>query len=262
MDSFDDDAVASIVRRAVELDAGRGEMSSIDHDALVAAATEVGIDRSAIELAIAEHQVRPVARRRRLDRVFGPRQAVVARRIDLAPGLVYTAVGEWLTRAQFRPLRRDRHVTVWDRRTDLAASARRLVAALVGGVRLGETSRLEVQVVPVGTDSALVQISGEHPSRRVAAAATSASLATVGAASLVAAIWVPPVALLALPTVAGAAGIAFAARHQARRTSVDIDRLLDQLAADERPNLLGVPRRTPGWRGRIPHARSQGQPTS
>lgn len=248
MNEFDDDAVSRIVRRAVELDTGRGDAAGVDRESLVAAATEVGIDRSAIELAIAENQMRPVPQRRALDRVVGPRQAVAARRIDAAHDPVYIAVGEWLTRAQFRPLYRNQHVTVWDRRSDFTASARRLLSIVVGGVRLGEATRIEVQVVPIDGRATLVQIIGENPSRRVAAAASSASLATLGAASLVAGLWVPPVALFAIPSVIGAAAISFASKRQAKRAATEFDRLLDQLAANERPSFLGTPKRATAWR--------------
>lgn len=242
MDEFDDDAVAAIVRRAVELDTTPHEAAAgIDRASLVRAATEAGIDRSAIERAIAEHRLRPVPDRGRLDVVVGPRVAVGWRQVDRPAHEVESALTAWLTSARFRPLRRESGFTMWERRTDLAAGVHRAASSLVGGGRFRGAARIEVEVVPVDEQRTLVQLRGDRAGAR--GAALSGSAASVGVAGVAGVLLGGSgLVVLSLPLAAAAVAIALGTKEKTRRTTSDFDQLLDQVAASEQPNLLGVAR--------------------
>lgn len=253
MNEFDDDAVARIVRRAVELD-GTHQLagSGIDRAALVRAATEAGLDRGAIELAIAEHGLTPAPQPQRFDSLVGPRLAVGSRQIDRPASDVESAITEWLTNSRFRPLRREPHRTLWERRTDLAAGAHRVASSLVGGGRFRGAARLEVEIVPIDADRTLVQMRGDRAAVRNAT--LSGGLATVGVAGVAgvagAVIGATGLVILSLPVAAAAVAVALGTKQTTRRTQSDVDQLLDQVVATERPSLLGVPRSRSSLRAR------------
>lgn len=245
MNNFDGDAVARIVQRAVELDSDRldvvhGDRTGIDRRSLVLAATEVGIDASAIQTAIAEYDIGPGPRPARLDAILGPRHPTASRRIAARSDRVDAAIVEWLTRVNFQPIRRDRHHSIWDRRTDLAARTQRVAASAVGGERLHLTRRIDVRVVPIDETSSLVQVSSDRTTARTGALAATLGLLGAGATAVVAGVVVvPALGVNAVLCAAAAAGVAVVTRRRTERATTDLERLLDRLAADERPNLLG-----------------------
>jgi hypothetical protein len=155
-------AADEVLRRAAEISA-RGQAvpadAGYDRRALTDAASEVGIERRAVELALAEHDAGILHHADARGGLLGASRVLETRVVDRSVTESNGHVTHWL-RAQL--LHRDeRHGTaeVWRPRDDLGAKLRRKVDARTARrVRLGEVDAVEVSVVDCGEGKSLVRL--------------------------------------------------------------------------------------------------------
>ena len=241
----DDSTLDRIIRRAQELDEGR-RSDGIDEESLVAAAAEVGISPESMWESMAVERLGPPPRRRRADRVVGPRRVVVERSIHRPAAEVLDLLDEWLTSGHhLRRIERTGGHGIWRKRTDVAANAQRAMRSLVGGAAHGAERVFEARVVPMGPDAALIRVEADRTaSRRTTLGAAGGISAASVASGAVAATAVPPLAVIAIPGLAVAGASTWAGRRTAGRLDTELARLLAQVGAGERPSHLGgLPRR-------------------
>jgi len=247
---LDRDAISRILARAQDLEAGSShDDSGIEPEALVEAATEVGIHPDAVRdaLAIERFTVAP-SERRRLDRVSGPATIVIEREVPLTVAATLDGVEAWLTSVHRLVCDRRTSASLHARRrTDASARIGRTVAGWRGDGRLGGVGVLEVEAVPqvVGSTPAhprtLVRVRADrHDARtlRLAGGGTI-GLAGVGAGAVTAAAEVAPAApVIALPLLVGGYVVARTGRGQADRLELELERMVTLVASGERPTGL------------------------
>lgn len=251
------DDVSRILTRAQEIETrdpsgdGMEDDSGIEPDALIAAASEVGIDPNAVRdsLAIERLALEP-SDEKRLDRLAGPAAIIVEREVPLHVADAITGIETWLTSV---------HRLVCDRRTDAALHARprtdtsarvgRTVAGWRGDGRLGGVRSLDIEAVPqvVGSSPArprsVVRIRADRHDARSVRLAGGSTVGLVGvgagAATLAAnAVFVAPV--VALPLMMGGYFVVRSGRGHADRLELELERLITRVARGERPaGLLG-----------------------
>ncbi|MFP5577842.1 MAG: hypothetical protein ACLGIZ_06330 [Acidimicrobiia bacterium] len=155
-------AADQVLRRAAEISAEDRPVpvhGGYDRRSLTDAASEVGIDRRAVELALAEHDagiLRPADGRGGL---LGPSRVLETRVVPRTVPESSGHVTHWL-RSQL--LHRDeRHgaAETWRPRDDLGAKLRRKVDARTSRkVRLGDVDAVEASVVDCGEGRSLVRL--------------------------------------------------------------------------------------------------------
>jgi len=247
------DDVRRILARAQEIEtrADPADDSGVEPEALIAAASEVGIDPNAVRdaLAIERFELEPRGHGR-LDRLVGPAAVVIEREVPLHVTDALDGIEAWLTSV---------HRVVCDRRTDAALRARprtdtsarvgRTVAGWRGDGRLGGVRSLDVEAVPqmVGSSPAsprsVVRIRADRHDARSMRLAGGGTVGLVGmgagAASLAtSAVVVAPI--VALPLMMGGYFVARSGRGDADRLELELERLISRVARGERPaGLLG-----------------------
>ncbi len=236
----DDGTLDRIIRRAQELDEGR-RTDDLDEEALVAAASEVGISPESMRESMALERLGPAPRRRAGDRLVGPRRIVVQRTVARPAADVLDLLDEWLTSGHhLRRVDRGGDGGVWQKRSDVAASTQRAVKSLAGGASLGGVRIVEARVVPVGSDAALVRVEADRTASRRTTAGAAGGIAAVSVASgAAAAVIVPPFAVVAVPGLIVAGASSWSGRRTAARLDVELVRLLSQVRDGERPGLRG-----------------------
>lgn len=249
-DRLDRDAVSRILARAQELEAAAPEDEpGIEPEALVEAATEVGIDPNAVRDSMAIERFTVTSPDdRRLDRVSGPAAIVIERELPLTVSATLDGVEAWLTSVHRLVCdRRSSSSLHARRRTDASARLGRTVAGWRGDGRLAGVNALDVEAVPqvVGSTPArprtLLRIRADrHDARTVRlVGGSTVGLAGVGAGAVTAAAEVAPAApVVALPLLVGGYVIARTGRGQADRSALELERMITLVASGERPTGL------------------------
>jgi len=250
---LDRDAVERVLRRAHAIEAQEAPApdDGIEPAALVAAATEVGIDPNAVRDSLAlERFVGPGAVERRFDRVAGPDRVVVERELHLTADAAMAGIEAWLA-GPYRLScdRRSASTLLARRRTDAMAQVLRSFTGARGDGNLG-VAGLVAEAVP--------RLSGSTPTQPRCAVRISADRSTsrrirldggallgagglgiggvVAVASDVVLVW--PV--LAAPLLVSGYALARSGRGQADRVELELERLLSRVDRGERPiSLLG-----------------------
>ena len=236
---LDEAAVQRVVRRAVELDEefdldGEG----IAPDALVEAATELGITPEAINASLAIERLGPEPDPARLDRLVGPRSVVVERTVSYSGPEAFERLDEWFTAGHH--LRReygDGASGEWRKRSDLVAGLQRRARWVGGGAALGSVRQIAGRVSPIDDERSIVRLSADRTVVRRATAGT-AGLTTAGAVTT-AAVVAAPAAVVAIPGLAVAGAISATSRHGSTKVGRELGRLLDQIESGRRPAGLG-----------------------
>ncbi|MGB3734251.1 MAG: hypothetical protein WA964_04790 [Ilumatobacter sp.] len=246
---LDRDAVDRVLARAHLLEAAdpSDDAGGVGADALIAAATEVGIDPNAVRDSLAIERLSiatPPARR--FDRLSGAGQIVIERELDLTVDQTISGLDAWLTSVHRLICdRRSAGSLFARRRSDAAAQLGRMLSTARGDGRLAATS-LVVEAVPqvVGTTPArsrtLVRISADRATPRQVRLAGGGSLAGAGVAGGAAAATAATDAFIAFPaiavpmTVVGYA-VARSGRGSADRLELELERLVSRVERGERP---------------------------
>ncbi len=250
-DRLDRDAVARILARAQELETAEPvDQSGIEPEALIEAATEVGIDPNAVRDALAIERFTVAAPdRRRFDRISGPASIVIEREVPLTVVDALDGIEAWLTSVHRLVCNRfDAGRLHARRRTDASARVGRTVSGWRGDGRLGAVGALDVEAVPQVVGSTplhprtLVRVRADrHDARtmRLAGGGT-VGLAGVGAGTVSAVATGMAVAapVVALPLVVGGYVVARTGRGHADRLELELERLVTLVARGERPTGL------------------------
>jgi len=161
-DPLDPRAADEVLRRAAELSATGvtgGATSGFDRRSLADAATEVGIERHAVELALAEHDAGLLRADTGRGGLLGASRVVESRVVDCDLTAARAQVVHWL-RGQL--LTRDEKrggAEVWRPREDLAAKVRRKVDARIARrVRLSDVDAVEVSTADAGAGRSLIRL--------------------------------------------------------------------------------------------------------
>ena len=250
-DRLDRDDVARILARAQELDSvDLDDGVGVEPDALIEAASEVGIDPNAVRdsLAIERFTVAPPDRRR-FDRIAGPASIVIEREVPLTVTDTVDGIQAWLTSV---------HRLVCDRRdagriharprTDASARVGRTMSGWRGDGRLAGVAVLDVEAVPqiVGSTPAhprtVVRVRADrHDARalRLAGGGTVGFAGVgVGAVTALAASTALVAPVVALPLVVGGYVVARTGRGHADRLELELERLITLVARGDRPTGL------------------------
>ncbi len=242
---LDRDAVARVLRRATDL-AGTEpvhvvDVGHIEPEALVAAATEVGIPEHAVRRAITVEQLGALPPTR--GALLGPAVVVVDDEIDGPADDALADVDRWLVSGHH--MRRDRLHTGagigrWTRRRGLLGTTFRSLRHATGEGYLGDLERIDVVALDTGAGTCVIRVSADRRKERRTRGVAGAAVGGVTAVGAVAgAVVIGPWLLLAAPaTVAVGAGIAAGGRRRARRLEGEIDRLLDSVEHGDRPARL------------------------
>jgi len=150
---LDPRAADEVLRRAAEISASAVPEvdGGLDRRSLAEAASEVGIDSHAVELALAEHDAGLLRADDRRGGLLGPSRVVEARVVGCDHDAAKASVLRWL-RSQLLT-RDERHgaAEVWRPREDLGAKVRRKIdARTTRRVRLGDVDAVEVTTAPAG----------------------------------------------------------------------------------------------------------------
>lgn len=223
---LDPRAADDVLRRAAELSAATGAGTApagFDRSSLTEAAGEVGIERHAVELALAEHDAGLLRAEAGRSGLLGSSRVVESRVVSCDLTASRAQVVHWL-RSQL--LTRDEKrggAELWRPREDLAAKVRRKVDARVARrVRLSEVDAIEVATADAGDGRTLVRLEAVFDDMRrglrtgvvVIPAAVTPVLG--GVASMIVG---DPTPLLASIPAAGALGATGA--YASRRTLAD-----------------------------------------
>jgi hypothetical protein len=247
-DRLDRDAVARILARAQDIEqADPVDAPGIEPEALIEAATEVGIDPNAVRDAMAiERFTVDEPDPRRLDRLAGPASVVIEREVGLTVADSLDGIEAWLAGVHRLVCdRRDPGRLIARRRTDASAPGGRTMAGGRGDGRLGGVGVLVVEAVPqiVGSTPVhprtLVRVSADrHDARtlRLSGGGT-VGLAGVGAGTVTAVATGAALAapVVALPLVVGGYVVARTGRGHADRLELELERLISVVARGERP---------------------------
>lgn len=247
-ESLEPRAADEVLRRAAELSSAgaTGEaLRGVDRRSLAEAATEVGIERHAVELALAEHDAGLLRADGGRGGLLGPSRVVEARVVgcevtDARAQVIHWLRGQLLSRDEKRG-----SAEVWRPRDDLAAKVRRKIDGRVSRrVRLTDVDAVEVSTAAAGEGRTLVRLEAVFDDMRrglrtgVVVLPTAVTPVLGGLASVLVG---DPLPLLASIPAAGALGAtgAYAGRRtlgdrreDARRT---LRRFLDDLEDASRP---------------------------
>ena len=247
---LDREAVDRILDRAHQLDASMPVADSgVEPEALIAAASEVGIDPNAVRdsLAIERLSISPPPTRR-LDGLAGASEVVVEREVHLTVDQTLAGLEAWFT-SPHRLIcdRRSEGVLFARRRSDASAKVGRTFSTARGEGRL-EAASLTVEAVPqiIGSTPAqpktLVRISADRAAPRQLRLAGGGGLAGLGVAggAMAASIEVIAMPMVALPLMVGGYVVARSGSGQADRLELELERLLSRVERGEQPaGLLG-----------------------
>jgi hypothetical protein len=162
-DQLDPRAADEVLRRAAEISAGDQEGlvpgTGYDRRSLAEAASEVGIEPGAVELALAEHDAGLLHVDHRRGGLLGPSRVVETRVVGCDLDAARAQVIHWL-RSQLLT-REEKRATaeVWRPREDLSAKVRRKVDARVAKrVRLTDIDAIELSTAAAGDGRTLVRL--------------------------------------------------------------------------------------------------------
>jgi hypothetical protein len=246
-DRLDRDAIARILARAQELETSESAGGSgIEPDALIEAATEVGIDPNAVRDSLAIERFTVVnPARHRFDRLAGPAAIVIEREVALTVEDALDGMEAWLTSVhRLICARRSAGKLHARRRTDVPARVGRRVSAWRGDGRLAGVGSLEVEAVAqvVGSTPVrprtLVRVRADRHDARTVRLAGGGTVGLAGAgagAGIAAAGAVIAAPVVALPLLAGGYVVARTGRGHANRLELEIERLVTLVARGERP---------------------------
>lgn len=155
-------AADEVLRRAAEISAQEHPVPAhdgYDRRSLTDAASEVGIERRAVELALAEHDagmLRPAEARGGL---LGPSRVLETRVVPRPVAESNGHVTHWLRSQLLHRDERHGSTEVWRPRDDLGAKLRRKVDARTARkVRLGDVDAVQTSVVDCGEGRSLVRL--------------------------------------------------------------------------------------------------------
>lgn len=155
-------AADEVLRRAAEISAQDGPVparSGYDRRALAEAASEVGIERRAVELALAEHDAGILHHADARGGLLGVSRVLETRVVERTAAESSGHVTHWLRGQLLHRDERQGTAEVWRPRDDLGAKLRRKVDARTARrVRLGEVDAIEVSVVDCGEGTSLVRL--------------------------------------------------------------------------------------------------------
>jgi hypothetical protein len=241
--ALDREAVRRVLRRATALaDVDPVAVDAVDGvapEALLAAASEVGIPEHAVRRALTVEQLgSPPGGRRG---VLGPAVVVVDDELAGGASAVLSDLDRWLVGGHH--LRRDRlheHTAAWSRRRGILGTTFRTLRHTTGEGYLGDIERIDAVALDTGTGTCVVRITADRRrERRTRGVAGAAIGGVTTAGAIVGAVALGPWMLLAAPaTVAVGAGIAAGGRRRARRLGGEIDRVLDSVKHGDRPTRL------------------------
>lgn len=251
-DRLDRDAVDRILARAHRLEsADPDDGSGVEPEALVAAASEVGIDPNAVRDSMAIERFSIAAPpARRFDRLAGAAEIVVERELDLAVDDAIAGIEKWLTSSHRLICDRRSHGSlIARRRSDATARLARAFSSASGEGRLA-AGALVVEGVPlaVGTTPVrprtLVRVGADRSSPRQVRLAGGGTLAGTGvgfgAGAVAAAESLLAFPLVAVPLAVGGYAVARSGRGHADRLELELERLLSRVERREQPaGLLG-----------------------
>jgi hypothetical protein len=238
--ALDRDAVRRVLRRATALadvDPVTVEVvDGVDPEALLAAASEVGIPEDAVRRALTVEQLGSPPNGRR--GVLGPVVVVVDDELAGDAAAVLADLDRWLVGGHH--LRRDRlreHTAAWTRRRGILGATFRALRHATGEGYLGDIERIDAVALDTGTGTCVVRVTADRRrDRRTRGVAGAAVAGVTTAGAIVGAVALGPWVLLAAPaTVAAGAGIAASGRRRARLVENEIDRVLDNVEHGQRP---------------------------
>lgn len=245
---FNSDEVASVLRRAADLEAqaaGRDVDDGFDASAVEEAALEVGLSPAAVRQAMAELQtgtLEVAGRRRGTVTRSRPSAVQVARLIPCPPAVVHETADHYLRRQTFEIRRRQDQVVLYRQRRDLSASLRRGLD-FNGAIQLEGVTALTLTVSPIapgdGTEPGRCMVRIEADLRGRAAMNVLANLSGLTAAGLAA---IPGVVIGGASGALGAALVTGAGvtvgglavghtwwRHRRQKVAEVLDGFLDSL---------------------------------
>ncbi|MCO8128336.1 hypothetical protein NHL50_14085 [Acidimicrobiia bacterium EGI L10123] len=155
-------AADEVLRRAAEISAQDRPVPAhggYDRRALTEAASEVGIARGAVELALAEHDAGILVHSDARGGLLGPSRVLETRVVPRTVPESRGHVIHWLRSQLLHRDERQGTAEVWRPRDDLGAKLRRKVDARTARrVRLGDVDAVEVSVVDCGEGRSLVRL--------------------------------------------------------------------------------------------------------
>lgn len=243
------------------------ERRGVSAAALLAAASEVGLSVPAVRRSIAIERLGTVRPRRRSDRFFGPAVVSVDDEIAASVPEILERLDAWLVDGHH--LRRDRlrspgradpgpgagagvgdgngdgigaGVGEWSKRSGIVGATVRRIRGATGEGKLGDLRRVTATARDSGVGTSVVRITGDRSPDRQVLVGGGAVVAATGTAGVVAvAVIATPLVLLATPVaVVAGLGVAARGRSRARRTELEIRRLLDAVEAGGDPTRLRV----------------------
>lgn len=242
---LDQDAVARIIRRAVEIDAVLPGHDGMSVDSLVQAAGEVGVASESVRHAVALDRLEQAVPQRvgRADALVGPAEVLVERELPMAGDELRARIEERLAgNHHLRRIDSRDDKSVWEKRSDVAANVQLAARRLVGDGRLGGVKRVvvAVQQLPPSGDEAqavrsIARISVHRHGARTGAlvGGTAVSAAGVGAALVGGVLVAPAVGLVAVPGLALGAAVTLGTKSKARSIETELKLLLDQVLRDD-----------------------------
>lgn len=222
------------------------DSSGVEPEALVEAASEVGIDPNAVRDSLAIERLTVTSDEAgRLDRVVGPASIVVERDVPLLVTDALDGIEAWLTSVHWLICDRRSESSLHARpRTDASAKAGRTLAGVRGYGKVGRVGAVQVEAVPqvVGSTPerprSIVRIRADrHDARTIRlAGGGTVGIAGASAGALAVATGTALVApLVALPLLVGGYGLARTGRGHADRLELELERLITLVARGERP---------------------------
>jgi hypothetical protein len=237
---LDREAAERVLRRAVELGDQPGAADDeFDVEVLVSAASDLGVESTAVHRAVAEEQAgllggEPGA----VDRLVGPAAVSAARVVPLSAGEAMSLTDEWLRRPwAFKRVRGTESVAEYRRRNDVVAAMQRSARSLTGKENADKVKSLRVVTRELGPAESIVALVVDLQASRTFAEVGGSFVAGGGMlmASVSALAWAPW-AWLGIPASA-AAGVGVLATRRAWTHGIDVELegLLDRVAAVDRP---------------------------
>lgn len=155
-------AADEVLRRAAEISAEDHPVPAhggYDRRSLTEAASEVGIERRAVELALAEHDAGVLQHSDARGGLLGASRVLETRVVSRTAAESSGHVTHWLRSQLLHRDERRGAAEVWRPRDDLGAKLRRKVDARTSRkVRLGDVDAVEVSVVDCGEGRSLVRL--------------------------------------------------------------------------------------------------------
>ena len=207
-----------ILRRAVQLERAEGPVGGLSHSALEEAAAELGVQPSALAMALAEWRIGVTGGRAPLGQLLvGPNRITVIRSCSVSAAQASRLSGQWLERRHLLRLSEaGADVVVARRRRDPVATAGRAMRSMHGAGGLSKVREVRSAVGQLGDGPAALCLQADVSDSRAGAIATGCAIATVAVAGVgLGAVALSPLWLVAAP-VALAAGVVVARRTHRR----------------------------------------------